>query len=1065
MAWTKCRLAWGWRSDSRLASHSLATLHRCHGKFYHTMSYQRSRSVALQRVLDQTACPFRWDSSRLIALLFFCASFLIFNSNLRTIGAVDTYAARYLPLSIWKNGSLVLDPIAQHVAQGASLPQQAGQKDDVWWILKTKQGSLVSMYPPITPVLVAPLYAPAVMYLNATDWSLQRVERVGRIMEKLSASFVASISVACMFLLLRRQCDVATSAGLASLFAFGTSTWVISSQALWMHGVAQLLVIALLWLAVTPLQTPWRGFIGGLLCALLACNRQPDAILAMGFALHALARDRRNFGFFIAGAVLPVAATLVYNVQVVGNVVGGYGLAMEGKQLDLSVPGTIDGVLGLLISPVHGLLLFSPFLVFAPLGFMLQAKQPSNRLLSLLLAATTVCQLFFYGAVNWTSGVSWGPRFMTDMLPILIWVLPVVIQRLSVIGRRAFVALGLFAVASSAVGAFGYNGSVHAEYLSVHPASNWKEHKTSSAQAAWMVAHSPWKNQPTLFNDLFPGLYGSIDRLSISPEGVATVEGWSLFGSRQPFDVHLLIDGARVPGGAGHFEYREDVAKFMGNSTAGAWKISFPASLLTSDRPVFSALVRSHLYAMPWALQAFELPKPAVAPSALKASMDASWQGSIDVVRVYPNRGVEVVGWTARGRQAPENLELWLDGERVAVIDSFFRRPDVEQALGWSAPSGWRVRIPARRLPGGEHKISVVLPAQNSALAPQQLISRIFSVTAPADAQQWSHNMPMEELARLAARTLEHQQDSDGYWLTDYTTDVRFHQPGVELNVFSTAAIVDLLSPVGERLKLSDTLNRARGFLSLQIEESGLVRYHGRPDLPSHGVMGCKITPDADDTALVWRLAPVSDGKLQTRARAALEAFKTPEGLYRTWLATPDHYECIDPGQDPNPADIGIQIHVLMWLYQIDPMAARELCIMLQSRSEDPSLWVYYKRAPAAVVWRLPALQAMGCPLKLPPSLLAVEDTDQQLWLRVIEQIQVTEAGGDRRQLKTNEDLLRKLADGGFLRVWQSPLLYFHNDLTATVRRYYWSPELGLALWLRLFVATEQARQVAVVQR
>lgn len=261
-------------------------------------------------------------------------------------------------------------------------------------------------------------------------------------------------------------------------------------------------------------------------------------------------------------------------------------------------------------------------------------------------------------------------------------------------------------------------------------------------------------------------------------------------------------------------------------------------------------------------------------------------------------------------------------------------------------------------------------------------------------------------------------------------------------------------------------LNRAKGFLSMQIEEeSGLVRYHGRPDMPSHGVLGCKITPDADDTALVWRLAPVSDDKLKARARAMLEAFKTPEGLYRTWLSTSDHYDCVDPGRDPNPADIGIQIHVLMWLNQVDATAAREFCKVLQSRSEDPSFWVYYKKAPAAVVWRLPALRAMGCPIKLPQSLLTVEDADQRLWLRIIERIQVTEAGIDRHELQINEDLLRQVAEGGFSRVWQSPLLYFHNDLTATVRRYYWSPELGLALWLRLFAATEQAGPAAALRR
>lgn len=1031
------------------------------------MSVHHFCTAIWQRVLDRTVHFVRWDRNLQIALLLFCTSFLVFNSNLRTIGAVDTYAARYLPLSIWKNGSLLLDPIANHVAQGLAVPQKSGQQGEAWWMLKTQQEKLVSMYPPVTPLVVAPLYLPAVIYLNATDWSPQRVERVARVMEKLAASFVTSICVAWMFLLLRRQSEVPVAASLTTLFAFGTSTWVISSQALWMHGVAQLLVIGLLWLAVSQQKSPGRALFGGLLCGLLGCNRQPDAILAMAFVAYAFALDRRNFGFFVFGGALPVAATFAYNLQVVGHVLGGYGLALGGNRILMSWTGTLEGVWGLLVSPVHGLLTFSPFLAFAPLGLLLHAKQPRTRLLSMAVGAAVVCQIFFYGAVNWIAGVSWGPRFLTDALPLLFWALPPVIRHFGVIGRRAFAALGLIAVVSSLIGAFGYNGIAHAAYLGDHPGRNYKEHKVNAEKAAWMFAHSPWKSLPVFFNDLFPGLYGSIDRLSISSDGTATVEGWSLFGSHQPFDVHLLVDGVRIPGGANHFEYREDVAKFMGNSAAGAWKISFPASLMKSDRPVFSAWVRSHPNAPPWALQAFELPKPVVvAPLVALTPAEASWKGAIDVVHVYPNRGVDVVGWTTRGQLAPENLELWLDGKRVAVIDAFHRRPDVEQVLGISSPSGWRVRIPARSLTEGEHQVSVVLPQQSLSLTPQHLIAKKFSVTATAARPHWSPSMPMSDMAGLAAKLLEHQQEVGGYWLTDYTSDTRFDKPGIELNVFSTAAIVDLLSPVSDRWELSGMLNRAKGFLSMQIEEeSGLVRYHGRPDMPSHGVLGCKITPDADDTALVWRLAPVSDDKLKAKARAMLEAFKTPEGLYRTWLSTSDHYDCVDPGRDPNPADIGIQIHVLMWLNQVDATAAREFCKVLQSRSEDPSLWVYYKKAPAAVVWRLPALRAMGCPIKLPQSLLTVEDADQRLWLRIIERIQVTEAGIDRHELQINEDLLRQVAEGGFSRVWQSPLLYFHNDLTATVRRYYWSPELGLALWLRLFAATEQAGPAAALRR
>ena len=32
----------------------------------------------------------------------------------------------------------------------------------------------------------------------------------------------------------------------------------------------------------------------------------------------------------------------------------------------------------------------------------------------------------------------------------------------------------------------------------------------------------------------------------------------------------------------------------------------------------------------------------------------------------------------------------------------------------------------------------------------------------------------------------------------------------------------------------------------------------------------------------------------------------------------------------------------------------------------------------------------------------------------------------------------------------------YHNDLTATVRRFYWSEDFGYALWLRLYAESER---------
>jgi len=47
--------------------------------------------------------------------------------------------------------------------------------------------------------------------------------------------------------------------------------------------------------------------------------------------------------------------------------------------------------------------------------------------------------------------------------------------------------------------------------------------------------------------------------------------------------------------------------------------------------------------------------------------------------------------------------------------------------------------------------------------------------------------------------------------------------------------------------------------------------------------------------------------------------------------------------------------------------------------------------------------------------------------------------------------VLRELARDDFALLRSNPPLLYHNDLSASVSRYYWSEDVGYALWLRLY--------------
>ena len=79
---------------------------------------------------------------------------VVYNLNLRVIPSGDTRANRYMPLALWRDGRLTLERFEPQVTGGSPLQ---------YWVVRLADGRLVSQYSPVTPLLVAPLYLPAVL--------------------------------------------------------------------------------------------------------------------------------------------------------------------------------------------------------------------------------------------------------------------------------------------------------------------------------------------------------------------------------------------------------------------------------------------------------------------------------------------------------------------------------------------------------------------------------------------------------------------------------------------------------------------------------------------------------------------------------------------------------------------------------------------------------------------------------------------------------------------------------------------------------------------------------------
>jgi hypothetical protein len=870
------------------------------------------------------------DSRLTTSVLIGLVCLLIYNANGRAITAGDTYPARYLPFAIVKYQTIFLNPVAKVAAQGRG--------DGAFWMLPRPDGRIISMYPIVVPVLIAPLYVPVAAYLHLKGWTDGRMDHLARIMEKLSASLIASLSASLLYLLLRRRATSSIALLLTVAYAFGTTTWVISSQALWQHGMGAFLVIAAL-LCLTRASTAASAIAAGLLCGLIAANRPPDALLAAALGLYGLLwAHRRNRLLFVAAAALPLAIVLLYNVAVAGNVLGGYGLIGKAAFFNHKL---LPGAVGLLFSPTRGLFVFSPFLLFLGLAVRSFPRSREERFLTVAMFVAVVLQVSLYAKADWRGGLSWGPRYMTDLLPFLIWMLVPVVSALRGVARVAFgMAVGA-AIVIEAIGAFCYSPSFDLPIFAAD--RGWTFHEM---RGSWQ-----WRNTPIL-TSLRQGLAPA--------EFVTEIQG--------------TFDAIEVGGR--------------------------PTSVITAGQEVAA------------------------------------------------------IGWTLVGHATPWQVAIAIDGRPPASTGVFFDRPDVRNALHEQRPAGWRIPIDTKGMSAGEHSVTAFVwtAAKSEGYYFQERKLTVRTAATGGDGLLTdAADDDLGEKARTATARIREHHHEQGYWLTAFTSTASFHDARPEMNTFLTALLVDLLHPIAGASGLGDNLQRARRHLTAQIESGGLVRYHGRPDGPGIGTLGCAITPDTDDTALVWRLAPAPDRARLTEALATIGRYRTSEGLYQSWLAPREAYQCLDPGSDPNPTDIAIQMHLMLLLAEVRPAAGRTLCEALRPVVDEDRVWVYYRKAPLIPILRLPDVQRAGCKLDLPESRMHTDVSNQEIWVSVARLLAARSTReGSSPDVALTRAVLRELARDDFALIRTNPPLFYHNDLTATVPRYYWSEDLGYALWLRL---------------
>jgi hypothetical protein len=402
-----------------------------------------------------------------------------------------------------------------------------------------------------------------------------------------------------------------------------------------------------------------------------------------------------------------------------------------------------------------------------------------------------------------------------------------------------------------------------------------------------------------------------------------------------------------------------------------------------------------------------------------------------------------------------------LDSRLSSALVAALSDPDAEVRRAAADSLTWNYlnrAIPAGALADAvRHKglevrnaVSAKLASYRPALAQDATLQALLAGYARPDAPVNAPNDDLAVSARRASAFIAARQDPGGYWLTARTRSLRSKGAGREMNTYLTPLLVDVLAPVADKAALGGPLASARRQIGGEIEDSGIVRYYGHGARASGQGRICAIAPDADDTALAWRIAPNPDARKLQTALASLRLYRASNGLYRTWLAPLDRLDCVDRGHDPDPTDAGIQMHILMFLARASPADARALCTALAKNIADDRIWVYYPLEPLVPIIRQADLKSAGCGLDLPARRLRTDVPGQGQWVVAALALRRLLQEGDPDPSQTTA-LLRKLAQGDFWIIRRSPPLVYQNDATGSAPGFYWSQEFGYALWLRLY--------------
>ncbi len=371
----------------------------------------------------------------------------LFLSNGRVINQIDSTPASLLPVALLVDGSLTYDGIIQGF--GDRVPEEI--------FPKTSHGR-ASFWPITTGLMAVPIYAPFIgaMELFVSPSPRQWI-KFALDFQKLPAAVFAALAVLAFW----RLCEAVEfpyrlSICLTLWLAFGSELFSTGAQALWQHGPGTLAVVAAVdaQVRLSNRPTTTKALVLSAFCGLAIAIRPTNVLIVGPFGLLGLMQHPRLWSPLIAPVVGTVALLIAYNLYFFGAALGGYAWAPSA----VAAANVVHGLPGLLFSPGRGLLIYFSITVVAVAALALRPRTLTDPTAAAAIFGVMATFLFFSCFRGWWGGYSYGPRYLSEIEPLILLLTGVAWRRMNRPLQRGFLAVAfgllLFGVLVQAVGVY-----------------------------------------------------------------------------------------------------------------------------------------------------------------------------------------------------------------------------------------------------------------------------------------------------------------------------------------------------------------------------------------------------------------------------------------------------------------------------------------------------------------------------------------------------------------------------------------------------------------------------------